>query len=300
MVALMVLVGLDFLRIVDSIRYWLERVPIERLYLLYDRKRDVFGMLSRRNVSDLSRVLSFAMREPVRIGINPQSFEDSFSVLYAHARYEVEQGRKVLIDATSTTKEAYGAALMVSFILPEVEVFITPPRVREWYLPEPDSPAFEDWFRRVRSIQGGDPILLKGPKLRDSFVDNEEALILVILHKHGGHAPSIKDLITWCGADPKSASVKNRFGRLLRRLQAKGLVVCGIGSKRKSVTLTSLGNALANGISRYISIRSSGNAFKESQGEPLPVSADSSLYLEEEKSPPAKMFEPASNLPENS
>ncbi|RLF10032.1 MAG: hypothetical protein DRJ98_07070, partial [Thermoprotei archaeon] len=205
MVVLVCFVGHDYQRIIDGVNHWRAREPLENIYLVYDRKRDKYGYASKLNAKDLSEVLAFAGQRPELVGVNPQSYEDVFASLYGILRREVdERGRRVLVDATSTTKEAYGAVVTVSLMFPNVSIYVVPPAERGWYVPEPDTPGFEEWFHRVRSVRGLMPQEIYLPGFRLERPSEDEERVLLALEMHGGKTDSIKTLIKWCNEDPNN------------------------------------------------------------------------------------------------
>jgi len=249
MVVLMCLVGHDYQRIIDGVNYWRLKEPIEAIYLIYDKKRDPFGYASRRNVKDLEKVLSFADMKPKILGIDPQSYEEVFTSIYKVLKLEVlDNRRKVLIDVTSTTKEAYGAILIASLMFPNVQVYVVPPEDRGWYLPEPGTPEYDEWFNKVRMRKGSKPqqIYLPGNRLQHPSYD--EMRILVALIEHGGRADSVKSIIKWCGENPRNPAVKNRYSRLISKLLSRGLVKEEVSTKTKRITLTGFGKILAKSL----------------------------------------------------
>ena len=257
MVVLMCFVGYDYQRIIDGVNYWRIREPLEAIYLFYDKKRDVYGIASQRNARDLERALTFAGSKPKRIGINPQDYEDVFTSLYKALKVEViDNKRRVFIDATSTTKEAYGAAVTVSLMFPNVSIYIVPPAERGWYIPEPGTPEFEEWFSRVRMRKGTVPqeIYLPGNRLEHPNLD--EIRILVALIMHGGRAESIKSIIKWCGDDPSNPAIKNRYSRLVRKLVSRGLIFEEPSTKTKKLRLTGFGRVFARALKSIIQMPS--------------------------------------------
>lgn|GEM_PF-325899 len=249
MVVLMCFVGHDYQRIIDGINYWRMREPIEAIYLFYDKKRDPYGYASKRNTRDLEKALTFAGSKPKVIGINPQDYEDVFTSLYKALKIEVvDNGRKVLIDATSTTKEAYGAAVTVSLMFPKVGIYIVPPAERGWYIPEPGTPEYENWFSRVRMRRGTQPQEIYLPGNRLEHPSFEEMKILLALIEHGGKADSIKSIIKWCGENPRSPAVKNRFSRLIAKLVSKGLIAEEPSTRTKRLRLTDFGRVFAKAL----------------------------------------------------
>jgi len=244
-------VGHDFMRIIDGINYWKGREVIDDIFLVQDRKKDKYGYASRLNARELQKVLTFAGKEPYVISVNPQSYEDVFSVMYSVVRREVEDlGRRVYIDATSTTKEAYGAVVTVALMFQGVKLYIVPPAERGWYVPDVDSPEFQSWFSKVRSVRGLQPQEIFLPGFRLEKLSYEEEKVLMILDSKGGGADSIKTLIKWYGEDPRDSRVKNKFSRLVNKLVSKGLLIEETGARAKAIRLTDFGRVYAKAL-RY-------------------------------------------------
>ena len=282
MAVLICMVGHDYQRILDGVNYWRRKYPIEAIHILYDRKKDKYGYASRRNTKDLERALSFAGSKPILIGYNPQSYQDVFSILYSIIRFEVvDMERRVLIDTTSTTKEAYGAAVTCALMFPDVILYVVPPAERGWYIPEPGMPEYEEWFNKVRSVNGLEPqeIFLPGYRLENLREDEEK--IISLLLTHGGISDSIRSIIEWCGENPESAAIKNKYSRLIDRLVGKGLIKEIPQAKLKRIELTPFGKILALGLKYY-------KARREIYiSKPIPIrrasiSRDSDLHLESE------------------
>ncbi|MEM4576180.1 MAG: DUF6293 family protein [Candidatus Nezhaarchaeales archaeon] len=242
-------VGHDFMRIVDGINFWKTKEVIDEIILVQDKKRDKYGNASRLNVRDLQKVLTFAGKEPQVISVNPQSYEEVFSAMYSVVRREVENlGRRVYIDATSTTKEAYGAVVTVALMFQGVRLYVVPPAERGWYVPDVDSPEFQSWFSKVRSVRGLQPQEIFLPGFRLEKLSYEEEKALMILESKGGEADSIKTLIKWYGEDPKDPRVKNKFSRLVNKLVSKGLLISETGARAKTIKLTDFGRIYAKAL----------------------------------------------------
>jgi predicted transcriptional regulator len=243
------MVGNDYQRIVDGIDYWRDRQPIDVTYLLFDLKEDKYGVASQMNVNELMVTLTNHGTEPITQGYNPQRFDNVFSVLYGLLQQEVERyRRRVLIDATSTTKEAYGATVTIALMFKFVRIYIVPPDERGWYVPSPTDHDFTAWFSKTRNIRGTPPqeIYLPGQRLKQPTRD--EVTVLLKLLDHNGFSDALTSIIRWCGGDPKDPVVKNRFSRLVRRLEEKGLVEKRPVLKRKEVYLTRFGEILSNAL----------------------------------------------------
>jgi hypothetical protein len=154
--------------------------PLEKIYLLFDNKRDKYGYASQKNVEELSAALTFATAEPTVIGYNPQSFENVFCTLYKILTREIELHRRgVLIDTTSTTKEAYGATVTISLMFRNVRIYIVPPQERGWYVPSPEDEVFKQWFTKTRNVKGMIPqeIYLPGQRLKHPNMEEKTVLL---------------------------------------------------------------------------------------------------------------------------
>jgi len=251
MAVIVCMVGHDFRRIIDGIMHWRESEPLEGIYLLFDKKDDKYGYVSRVNVEDLSRALLFTGAPIDSIGYNPQSYSSTFIALYNVLSLEAEgRGRKVLIDTTSTTKEAYGATVTVSLMFENVKVYIVPPRTRGWYVPGQEDPAFKEWFRKVRGVRGMPPQEIYLPGDRIDRPKGWEKKVLLELLDRGGYSPSISSLIRWLGEDASNPVVKNRFSRMVRRLERRGYVREAPSDVGKGLEFTEFGRTITKAIRR--------------------------------------------------
>ncbi len=251
MVTLICMVGNDYQRIVDGVDYWRSRESIEALYLLFDRKQDKYGFASQKNTEELSTSLTRDNVKPKAVGFDPQSFGDVFCTFYGIFSREAERYRRqILVDATSTTKEAYGATITVALMFRGVRVYIVPPNERGWYVPSPSDKGFEEWFSKTRSIGGLPPqeIYLPGQRLKQP--DENEMTILSKLHEHQDYSETVTSIIRWCKADSEDPVVKNRFSRSISRLEEKGLVEKRVTGQGKEVRLTNFGKILAEATKR--------------------------------------------------
>lgn len=248
MVTLVCFVGYDYQRIIDGVNFLRTNQPIESIYLLYDKKKDVYGHASRINAKALESALSFAGSKPTLVPLNPQSYEEVFATLYRILKEESSKGKKIFIDATSTSKEGIGASVTCALMFHNVGVYIVPPDERGWHIPSPGTQEFDEWFTKVRNVRGlqPQPIYLPGQRLGQPIEDEER--VLLALESHGGRAESIKSIIEWCGEDPSSPAVKNKYSRLVRKLLKDGLVQFDFSTKTKRVRLSGFGKVLAKAI----------------------------------------------------
>lgn len=246
MVTLICMVGNDYRRIVDGVDYWRDRESIEALYLFFDHKKDKYGFASQINTEELSVSLVHDAVKPKAVGLDPQSFGDVFCTFYSILTIEAEKyKRQILVDATSTTKEAYGATITVALMFNNVRVYIVPPNERGWYVPSPNDKSFKEWFSKTRSIGGLSPqeIYLPGQRLKQP--DKNELTILRKLHEHQDYSNTVTSIIRWCKADSEDPVVKNRFSRNIRRLEEKGLVEKRVTGQGKEVRLTNFGKIIS-------------------------------------------------------
>ncbi len=249
MLSLICMVGNDYQRIIDGINHWKMENPINTIYLLFDKKQDKYGYASQQNAQELRTTLSFLRSPPIVTGYNPQSYQDVFGKLYAILNREVElYNREVLIDSTSTTKEAYGATVTISLMFKNVRIYIVPPQERGWYVPSPNDDVFYAWFNKTRNVKGMDPqeIFLPGHRLKRP--NKEETLVLLKLNEHDGSTDMISSLIQWCSYDPQNPVIKNRFSRIINRLETKGFVEKTNSKRGKHVQLTQFGKVYAEAL----------------------------------------------------
>ncbi|MFH0748638.1 MAG: hypothetical protein V1915_01780 [Candidatus Bathyarchaeota archaeon] len=249
MVALICMVGNDYQRILDGVDYWTKEESIDSTYFLFDKKNDKYGYASQKNVEDLCLCLRKNGHHPITVGYNPQSFENVFSAVYKILNKETKRYRRyALIDATSTTKEAYGATVTLALMFRNVRIYIVPPEERGWYVPSPEDEIFKEWFAKTRSIKGVQPqeIYLPGQRLKQP--DEDEVKVLLRLHDHQGFSDTVTTIIKWCKGNPKDAVVKNRYSRIISRLEDKGFVEKESTKQGKAVHLTHFGKILIEAI----------------------------------------------------
>ena len=75
-----------------------------------------------------------------------------------------------------------------------------------------------------------------------------EKKLLVLLRDNGGEAESISDIIRWFGYKAANSTLRNRFSRIVARLEMKGLVDAEKGSKMKVIRLTEFGEIYAEAL----------------------------------------------------
>ena len=66
---------------------------------------------------------------------------------------------------------------------------------------------------------------------------------------HGGEADSISDIIRWSGYRAASSTLRNKYSRIVSRLELKGFVEADKGSKMKVIRLTEFGRIFAEALS---------------------------------------------------
>ncbi|MFW6109310.1 MAG: hypothetical protein ACOC6N_02565, partial [archaeon] len=75
-----------------------------------------------------------------------------------------------------------------------------------------------------------------------------EKKLLVLLYEHGGESDSISDIIRWFGYKAANSTLRNRFSRIISKLEMKGLIDAEKGSKMKVVSLTDFGEIFAEAL----------------------------------------------------
>jgi len=234
----------------DGFEYLRRLKPIEKVYILYDMKKDRYGAVSRRNAKKLYKILSFFRPQPVKV--NPVSFENVFSKLYPLVHSEVSEGREVYMDITSMPPEMVACVTTIALMHPKVYLYVVPTIERGEFIPEPGTPKFEEWVEEKDNKRGLEPLQLMLPEERLELLDeNEKWLaekILITLYEKGGKANAIKDLIEWCGENPRDNVVKNRYSRMIDDLVRKGLVYKLHAGREKQVCLTEFGKIYAKAL----------------------------------------------------
>ena len=89
-------------------------------------------------------------------------------------------------------------------------------------------------------------IYLPGQRLKRP--NKDETLVLLKLNEHEGYTEMISSLIQWCSYDPHNPVIKNRFSRIIKRLEIKGFVIKSNSSKGKRVQLTQFGKVYAEAV----------------------------------------------------
>ena len=253
MTSFICMVGADYQRIIDGIKYWGKKKPIERIYLLCDKKKKglggIFGSISHKNARDLEKEFSFY--KPVRVVYDPVDYADVFCILYKIINEVTKRGGKeIFIDATSSPKEAYGAALTLASMFESIKVYIVPTPERGWYLREfKNEEEFNKWFYKQRSRPGTTPQEIYLPASRIGRPSKEEEIVLQALAKHNDYAQSIKTLIRWCAMKP-SSKTRNECSRIVSRLEEKGFVRTSRYGRAKTIELTEFGKLYAEAL-RY-------------------------------------------------
>jgi hypothetical protein len=232
MTIIICLVGTHYRRAFDGIRYWSKVHGITQLYLLYSEPSEddgpqVFSYMSKTNAEELSDKLEIL--DPIMVQYNPIEQRSAFRTIYRILHQARESGEDVLIDITSTTNLTMGIALTT---------------------------ALKEWFERNRQQESRDPTELKLPgyRLEPSSKHEEkewerEKKLLVLLRDSGGEADSISDIIRWFGYQAANSTLRNRFSRIVSRLEMKGLVDAEKGSKMKVISLTDFGEIFAEALS---------------------------------------------------
>lgn len=262
MTIIICLVGQHYRRAFDGIRYWSKVHGITKLYLLYSDEAEsggnVFSYMSRVNAEELKEKLEIL--DPIMVPYDPMDQRSIFRTIHGIMSLAREAGEEALIDITSTTNTAMGIALTIALMFRNARVYSVPSEDPGWYVSgKPGAPEFEAWFSRAREQPSKEPteIQLPGYRLEPSSKHEEkewvrEKKLLVLLRDNGGEAESISDIIRWFGYKAANSTLRNRFSRIVARLEMKGLVDAEKGSKMKVIRLTEFGEiyaeALAEGV----------------------------------------------------
>jgi len=260
MTVIICLVGTHFRRPFDGIRYWSKRRGITRLYLLYSNAESedetaIFSYMSRRNAEDLRDRLE--IMDPIMVGFDPMDNRDAFKTIYGILSRAREGGEEVLIDITSTTNLTQGVALTIALMFRNARVYTVPSKQPAWYVSgRVGEKKFEEWFQNARNRPSLDPVEIRLPGYRlEPHTKHEERewemerRLLGLLREKGGAADSVSDIIRWFGYKAASSTLRNRFSRIISRLERKGLVDSDKGSKMKAIRLTDFGSILAEALS---------------------------------------------------
>ena len=260
MTVIVCLVGTHFRRPFDGVRYWSKRQGITQLYLLYSNVEAeddtvVFSHMSRRNAEELRDRLEIL--EPIMVGFDPMDHRDAFRTIYGILSKARKEGEEVLIDITSTTNLTQGVALTIALMFRNARVYTVPSKQPAWYVNgSVGEEKFEEWFKNARKQPSMDPIEISLPGYRlEPHTKHEERewemekRLLSLLREKGGSADSISDIIRWFGYKAASSTLRNRFSRIVSRLEMKGFVESEKGSKMKAIQLTDFGVIYAEALS---------------------------------------------------
>lgn len=254
------LVGTHFRRPFEGIRHWSKRQGITRLYLLHSNvetkdETAIFSYMSRRNAEELRERLE--IMEPIMVGFDPMDHLDAFKTIYGILSRARVDGEEVLIDITSTTNLTQGVALTIALMFRNARVYTVPSKQPAWYVNgKVGERRFEEWFENARNQPSLDPVEIRLPGYRlEPHTKHEqrewrmERRLLRLLKDKGGSADSVSDIIRWFGHKAPSSTLRNRFGRIVSRLEVKGLVESEKGSKMRSIQLTEFGSIYAEALS---------------------------------------------------
>ena len=254
------LVGTHFLRPFDGIRHWSKRQGITRLYLLYSNAESegetaIFSHMSRQNAEELRERLE--IMDPIMVGYDPMDHREAFRTIYGILAQARRDGEEALIDITSTTNLTQGVALTIALMFRNARVYTVPSKQPAWYVNgQIGDERFEKWFQNARNQPSIEPIEINLPGYRlephTKHEEKEEAVerkVLRLLDEHGGEAESISDVIRWSGHRAASSTLRNRYSRIVNRLEHKGLVEADKGSKMKVIKLTDFGMIYAEALS---------------------------------------------------
>jgi predicted transcriptional regulator len=259
MTIIICLVGTHYRRAFDGIRYWSKIHGITQLYLLYSDSMteidtNVFNYMSKQNAVELKDKLEIL--DPVVVSYNPIEQRSAFKVIYRIMQKAREEGEEVLIDITSTTNITMGIALTISLMFRNARVYTVPSKEPAWYVQgNIGDRKFQEWFKNARNQASRDPTELELPGYRlepqSKHEEKEwkrEKRLIILLHENGGNAESISDIIRWFGYKTANSTLRNRFSRIVSRLEMKGFVDAEKGSKMKVISLTEFGKIFAEAL----------------------------------------------------
>jgi len=216
--------------------------PIEKVYLLYDGKQDKYGVISKYNVKRLADALSFF--KPVLVKVNPLSYRSVTAKLYSILLQE--KGKEVFIDLTDMPPVMASAVTVVAMMFENVKLYGVQPEQRGDFIPDPDTPEFEDFVERKDSLVAAGTYVVERPGIPIELIsDEKEEKILLTLYDKNGSARSISQLIEWLGENPKDPVTKASYSRLIAGMEEKGLVRRLREGRSRAVMLTDLGASLA-------------------------------------------------------
>jgi uncharacterized membrane protein len=211
--------------------------------------------MSKRNATELKERLE--IMEPIMVGYDPMEHRSAFRTIYGILSEARMEGEDVLVDITSTTNITQGVALTIALMFRNARVYTVPSKKPAWYVDGLiGEKKFEEWFVKAKNQPSLDPveIRLPGYRLEPRTKPEEreweiEKQVLELLRTEGGTADSVSDIIRLFGHKAASSTLRNRFSRIISRLELKGLVECEKGSKLKAIRLTEFGSIFAEALS---------------------------------------------------
>ena len=219
---------------------------IDRLYVLYDRKDDIWGKLSRENLKTIEEAVG-KLIEIVKVGVNPRDYDELFETMYNIVSREVARGSRVYIDITSLTRIGVVVSVVIATLFGASIYTVIP----EYYF-DPDKirleGAEEAYVEALRRRRGVDVLEIPIPTQPVRQLSDEEKRVLVSIYRMGGKVSSLRELLHALGREPTNKERADISYRL-KVLEKKGCV-----EKRRdrvlTVCLTRFGAALARVLSR--------------------------------------------------
>jgi uncharacterized membrane protein len=211
--------------------------------------------MSRQNAEGLKERLE--IMDPIMVGYDPMDHREVFRTIYAILDQSRKDGEEVLIDITSTTNLTQGVALTIALMFRNARVYTVPSKEPAWYVNgQIGDEKFQNWFENARNQPSMNPIEISLPGYRlEPHTKHEEKEwaveqdVLKLLYEHGNEADSISEIIRWSGYRAASSTLRNRFSRIINRLEMKGFVNADKGSKMKVIRLTDFGVIFAEALS---------------------------------------------------
>lgn len=242
-------VGIYERRLWKSIVY----VGAQRIYLITEAKEPYKRLsteIAGKFKKDLQTYLVLSEKD-IRIieGIDFTNFEEVYEIFTRII--EEEKSNKVILDVTSTTKEATIAASLLSQLY-DVRISRVPPKSK--ISPEMSPEEQEARFKVSefdRQDGGGEYIQTSIGVWRGFYKDEKCALAKILEHNgYDSMTEFIRDISVEGGKDPKDAAYKKSWTRVIRLLEKKGLLeLIGVpGRRRMGIRLTPAGKGVAKGV----------------------------------------------------
>ena len=225
------LVGFDYERILKPI----QDAPPNKIYLLFDNKKDDYGKLSKKFADRINKALGGIIRSEM-IGFNPWNFKDCFEKIMNI--FEEEKNADITVNISSSTNLAVAAAVYAASIYNARIVYVRGeykalPSLTKKASAARDSPLFIDPFTPTQ-------------------LNADELNILKIIYQSGGEIESLTQLtylLSSSGTKGKIKDLRNKRALLsykIKKLDGLGYVKRITSEKRNrvGVQLTDAGEVM--------------------------------------------------------